>query len=313
MSSQAKFIPFPLYLLSGLPENLKYIIAYGIFNFSRNINYDLKSVYTQVMYVLYRGELPLNLKQKIDLLVDNQQLNLDHDYNGFNDDEFSPESEVEELMIAGQDDSNFEQSCIEFHQVRQAFKLLGKTGNIANTIKAAKKIEKEIAERAIIYGADASVMCNIDIALSYLNDDKNSFEIDLFRGYLAIKSILGSRDIIWTTKKIVVRRMIGAKDERVEAELLKFPELKAIYKKYLIRYHIDRLFDQLVSRNFIKGKFGAKKMMFFSNKYSTSEMAEPAKELLLRFNSRDKRNAQKQSERKTREKLRLLLNDAGKK
>lgn len=66
MAKDAKYIPFPLYHFSGLPGNLDEIFDYGILKFARMAEYaDLSTVYRQVLYDYYRGNLPASLLRKL--------------------------------------------------------------------------------------------------------------------------------------------------------------------------------------------------------------------------------------------------------
>ena len=50
MSTTPKYIPFPLFLIGGLPNNLNEIFNYGIYNFAMRLKPEaLEVVYTQVL------------------------------------------------------------------------------------------------------------------------------------------------------------------------------------------------------------------------------------------------------------------------
>lgn len=97
MNDNPKYIPFPLYLVSGLPENLNQIFNYGIYNFSKSISYpDLSAVYSQIIYEYYRGQLPTVLLTTIERLIKQDLFVPDEDYNGFSSDgsEFNPQEGI---------------------------------------------------------------------------------------------------------------------------------------------------------------------------------------------------------------------------
>ncbi|QEM05025.1 hypothetical protein DIU31_016425 [Mucilaginibacter rubeus] len=131
MAKDAKYIPFPLYLISGLPGNLDEIFDYGISKFAKMVEYtDLSTAYRQVLYTYYRGNLPAPLLRKINFLAEEEAFIPDEDYNGFTGDgqEFNPETGMDEFTQAGEQDEDFRQACIDYWQMQQAMKILKLNG-----------------------------------------------------------------------------------------------------------------------------------------------------------------------------------------
>jgi len=154
MSAEPKYIPFPLFLISGLPDNLNEIFDYGIYKFAMNMQpKGMDVVFTQVLYAFYRQELPPSIKKKLDSLIRKELFTPDEDYNGFVGmaGEFYPETGIDELATAGRQDLEFATNCVQFWQMRQALSILNIKGSIDPIIRSATTIQKQVDQRALIH------------------------------------------------------------------------------------------------------------------------------------------------------------------
>lgn len=309
MAEQPKYISFPLFLISGLPGNLSSIFDYGILRFASTIVCaDMSVAYKQVLYAYYRGGLPRSLQHMIDELVENDRFLPDDDFNGFNGDTFDPETGLEEFAAAGVDDPAFADACLEFWQLRQAMDILKiSSKDWDQLVRSARLIQATVDKREKESGKDVSVMISLELIFSYYKEKKTAYEIDLLRGYLAIKSILGNKRITGTTKEFILTRMVGARKKDLLSSFLKDKGLKKIYDHYGKRYHMDKLLAELLARGFIKGKLAFQRRIYLSNHYATEELPEAVAELLSKNNNKVKRDKNAAIEKEARAKLSALL------
>ena len=67
--------------------------------------------------------------------------------------------------------------------------------------------------------------------------------------------------------------MIGAKNKEALQEAIKNKSLNAIYAKYINRYWIDKLLNELLIKNFISSKVGFKRKLYISTTMNNNELA----------------------------------------
>lgn len=107
--------------------------------------------------------------------------------------------------------------------------------------------------------------------------------MDLLRGFLATKSILGKKPLTATTKRAIAMRMIGAKNDKVLHGLLENDQLKALYDKYLQRYHIDKLLDELVGRGLLHPNLAIIGVYFYQRRLPLSNYPKPSVKCSLKI------------------------------
>lgn len=293
MSKDARYVPFPLFLIADLPGNLNDVFDYGIFKFARTIEAsDLNTVYRQVLYGYYRGKLTGILAGKIGKLVERDIFIPDEDYNGFSGDgrEFAPDTGIDEFMEAGENNADFKETCIEYWQVHQAMSVLRINGSLDGIISSARKTQKKVDEWEKKWGKDVTVMMSIAMMFEYYKKPKSEYEIDLLKAFLGIKSILGNKQLVGTTKDYVLLRMTGARKKDLLPDLLGKPGIKQLHNKYSRRYQTDKLLSELVSRGFITGKLAFNRRIYVSTHYTIDELPEAIFELLSKNNSKIKRD-----------------------
>ncbi len=311
MAKDAKYIPFPLYLISGLPGNLDEIFDYGISKFAKMVEYtDLSTVYRQVLYTYYRGNLPASLLRKINFLAEEEAFIPDEDYNGFTGDgqEFNPETGMDEFTQAGEQDEDFRQACIDYWQMQQAMKILNLNGGDIDTMMvSAAKTQRAIDDWEKKGGRDVTVMMSINMMFEFYHKTKTPYEIDLLRAFLSIKSIIGNKELVGTTKDYILTRMTGARKKDLLPQTLKKAGIKAMYDTYSKRYQIDKLLSELLARGFITGKLAHNRRIYVSTHYTTAELPEAVHQLLLRNNTKIKRDRNAVIEQDARAKLKALI------
>lgn len=125
-------------------------------------------------------------------------------------------------------------------------------------IKTFNKISKEVRQFESLFNKDALVMLSVEMALDYLKNDKPHRDWELLRGFLAIKSLQGSKSMVATHKADIQQRMVGAKSEKVLNQFLNDKSTKVaskkLYKKFTGRYFGDQLIKDLFHKRFIQSK-----------------------------------------------------------
>lgn len=245
MSKENRYIQFPLHLLPELIFNtdnaINEILCYGIYNFSKKLQNDLIPAITQFLYFYYRkkNNVPYDLMELMDYYVSQGKIDLDEDYNGFHDDKFKPEYEINQIVEIVKNDSDFESKIIEFHNILISTKYLTeKTNNPANILKNGKETENRIKEK------EPFVSVKIDLLFSFFSKDKEDYEKIQLVAYLAIRSIIGKKEYVKTNMPYILCRMNGFSTKKEIPEDLKNHQ-KELFEKYSIRYHREKLITDL--------------------------------------------------------------------
>jgi len=235
-----RYFQFPLFLLRDLFIDkytaLNSIIQYGLYSFSVRVHPSMNDVTKQLMYCYYRkkSDLPKDLLKKVQSYVDNGELDLNGDYEGFGDEGFNPEVEIEQLLEIFNFDINFKDKAIEFYKIRQAFIYLGIKGNIEKSLEIGKKIHDKIPK------GEPMPMINKTQLFDFRDNEKSEFDLMLFAVNIGIRSIIGQNTNRFTNKKMILSRAFGYKSTKCLPETM--PEL---FSKYSQRHHIDRVLRKL--------------------------------------------------------------------
>lgn len=315
MDKQYSYIYFPLCLLtkvhvSGLPKDaMSDILDYGIVQYSKQFNYlseyisfDLFEVYRQIMYVFYKDEdkLAFEIKEWIYELIEDDSLCPNYDYKGFSDNEFIVDEETDAMHNAWDSELEKQEVCIRFYQMRQAMKSLSLTGNLDAIWRNYLKVSDELKLFEKLNGSDALVSIKTDLIMDFYKNDKIDYEYELFTAFCAIKSIIGSKKYASTNKLFIVKRMLGAKNNKVFESILNDKKtgrkLKVVFDKYTKRYHIDKLISTLLNRKFLSSKIAMKgeRNIYLSSSLTYEELAI---ELGKKPNIKSKNEANKQKEK----------------
>ncbi len=240
--SDERYLQFPLCLIRDFftdkERAINDIITYGIYCYSKKVNYSLEEVSRQVMYGYYRGGLTHELKRVLERYIVDAQIEIDEDYNGFNGKTFNPETEIEQILHLFEADSNFKALAIEYFQIKEAFEFLEFNRNFDNCLKKGKQIEKQIPL------GNPFPMINKELLLNFRKNDKTEFEIAQFLAYISIRSILGTKSYCRTNKAMIVSRMFGYASKNHLPNKMN-PRLQNLYEKYSNRYHIDKVIQNL--------------------------------------------------------------------
>lgn len=212
------YINFPLCLLIETYENpdrgWNRILNYGIVAFAKKFKYEIKEVGRQLMYCYYRDKrsIPWKLLQQLEDYIEDGDLEIDEDYNGFGPDGFDPFEAFDcELFDLFEEDQVFKEQAILFYQVRQVLKLGGlqaKNGVIDSIVRLHHEAASFIEDFESKFGADAMVGVKVDLIFQARD---NKVDRDIFRAYVAVKSLLGKKKYVASNKPAILTRMVGCK------------------------------------------------------------------------------------------------------
>jgi hypothetical protein len=248
---EIKYLQFPLSMLPELVFNtqatITKIISYGIYRYSQNVlekkEVDIEKALKQFLYYYYRKNdyLPEKLLQKMQTYISEESFNLDTDYNGFHNESFVPESDIDSLIAIIKIDSDFKSEILEFYWFYRAscFFKQEKKFTPKQILKIGSEVSSEIKPKEPI------VSCKLDHLEDFYNNDKDEYEKIQLISFLAIKSILGAKKLWVKTNKIhIVCRMMGYSSLKELPKIYSENEYK-LFNTYTHRYHIDKLIRTL--------------------------------------------------------------------
>lgn len=257
-----RYIQFPLCLLMetykdpGAGFNL--IVRFGIVNYAKSFKYSIEEVGKQLMYCYYREKniLPDSLLKQMQRYIDSDKLTIDEDYYGFTSGSFEPLDYTTELLGLFESDQEFKESAILTYQIRQAVSKknlnisIGNINSVISDYERGNRIRQEFESK---FGADVMPGIKSKMLFEFRDSDK---DLDLFRAFVAIKSIIGRNTFATTNKPAILSRMIGCKSKAAFEYYTtdKKNRNKAILptvEKYGKKYHMDKLLIQLMERKFI--------------------------------------------------------------
>lgn len=312
MTDQPRYIQVPLFLLNNIEKDLCEIFDYGIYLYAKQLKLkNMSNVFRQVMYLYYHDKIGPCLKKKLDVYIIQGELTPQRDYKGFNtgDREFDSELQIEELRDICLKDAYLNEDLILYSKLKKAFEFLAVDASYETIIKNGKEYDTKRAVHEKQYGGQPIAMFNLKILWQFYKSEKTPYEQELLKAYLAIKSLIGKESFAETTQAAIAMRMIGAKDENVLADFLKTNKNKALYEKYCKRYHIEKLFDNLLGRGFIKSKFSFGRRTYISTTLSFVELPKAVFEKKLKRNGSLKHLENQKKERSARTQYQKLINN----
>jgi len=286
-----RYIQFPLCLLQETYSNpnngLSMIISYGLVYYATKFKYEIREVARQLMYCYYRkqGIIQDRLLERIEEYIQSGQLTIDEDYNGFDGLEFNPENEINELLKFFESDSQFKDDTILRYQIAQSAGFLCiNIGSMDGTIKRYKEGLEIKNKFEQVYGPDCMPMIKPTQVFDFRDSGK---DLELFRAYIGIKSLIGQKKFVITTRNVILMRMLGCKsNESLQAFISKNKDARDLYDKYnrsekALRYHFDKLFDKLLASGFLQSKIferSVSRKIFLSTTLTHDQLA---KEIIL--------------------------------
>jgi hypothetical protein len=305
------YIQFPLCLLQltyGAPEKgLSIILNFGIVNYGLKFKYDIKEVARQLMYCYYRNNLMIQipLYKTLQRYIHEGLITIDEEFDGFDFNGFNPE--IDKLIRLFETDIEFRDASILRWQIDKAASLLNiRLGSMDVAIKEYTEGLNFLVNFEVKYGAD----CWPGVKPSQLMEFRDSGkDIDLFRAYIGIRSLIGRNNYIATTKKVILMRTLGCKNDKAMQEFLKVHKpAKAIYDKFTrsdnaLRYNFQKLFEILIERGFLKSKVFERtvsRKIFLSIEFTYDQLADE----IIKFY---KKRSSKKNEQQAREKIRASI------
>ena len=282
------YVQFPLCLLmetyTNAKEGLNLIASFGVVNFAKSFKYEIKEVGRQLMYSYYREKelMPDDLMNTMENYIDNGELTMDPDYCGFDGHgiSFDPLKYDCELLDLFEADQNFKDDAILLYQIRQVrgkdflnLDIKSMTGLLEGYETGIKKRKDFEAQ----FGPDAMASVKIQHLFEFRDSGK---DLDLFRAYIAIKSIIGTKDFAESNKLAIASRMIGCKskeafDHYTTQKINKNSKIMETVNKYSKRYHMDNLLLELAERKFIMHlSIKECRIMYFSKFMEPEELAK---------------------------------------
>ena len=245
------FILIPLPILRDLiieKNTINRMYYIGIFYTSRKIEISEYNAFKDLVYCIYRTieELPDSILQEYNRM---DEFPYDEDYNGFGNEEFLPELEIEYLNDYSKENPSFYDLVLEWYRVRQTFAMLNlKTDTVKYTLDTVNRCRKVYNFKGCPFVLlNATVMSNIYNARENMNSDERA----VWAMYMGISSIIGDKDFAQTTSDMIKCRMFGARNKEELELLLKNRALKKVYDKYTTKHQYNKLLNIIQDRNMI--------------------------------------------------------------
>lgn len=276
-----RYIQFPLCLIRETYKDAKkgfnLILCYGIVKYASKIEYKMNRVTEQLIYDFVRNPGILHDYTLKRLKAAGKDLSIDSSASdasnpGFNiDGEYEPSNEAKTsiLNLLESDNRLMAEAILNYQYHKAAKDLKIKVYNneaLTRGYKEASEIQKGFESR---FGKDAMPFCKPDLVLDFRDKDQN--QIDLFRGFIGIYSMIGFRQFISSNKPAVLSRMIGCKSKEAFEYYKDDKTLSPTVKKYSGRYQMDKLILALAERGFIMYLSKEKVSTIYFSKYMNPE------------------------------------------
>lgn len=293
-------------------EGLNIILDFGIVHFARKCEYDLEQVGKQLLYAYHNKKriMQADLKRLMKKYANSEELLVDLDYRGFDGDGkiFDPlEYSGESLSKLFESDLNFKEMAILRYQIEQVEGLSNiRDFNIDSTINNYEKGLAHLKTFETKFGADCTPMIKPSQIIDFRDSGK---ELDLFRAYIGIRSLIGQHKYVLTTRNVILMRMLGCKsNDALQGFISSDKEAKKVYEMYsrsekALRYNFDKLFAGLLSKGFLKSKIYERKIsrkIFLSITMSYDELTDAIIEFSRQRNF-------KKDEQKAKDKIRATI------
>lgn len=231
---------------------LNIMLCFGIVKFAQKQNHSIDEVARQLMYAYYRKRhlIQDRLYDTMTDFIDEGSLTTDEDYNGFSGATFYPDDSINELKLLFESHSDFKEAAILRYQIAQAADFLNiSLGNIDHTIKEYKKGLSLKDRFEAIYGADCCPGVKPSQIFEFRDTPK---DINIFRAYIGIKSLIGHNNYVSTHKSVILSRMLGCKsNDSLKAFLKANKTANKVYEMYSGRKRMNNLLFELMERGFV--------------------------------------------------------------
>lgn len=247
MEDKQKYFFVPIQMLRGLhtdkKKTLRDCAMYGVFSLTQTKKVTSKEERTfvkQFVYAYYNepDTMTMELAEKMEQYIDEGMFHADADHKGFaagKGRKLNVDSEIHELERIFEDDQEFRDMVVMFGKAKDAFQFYGMKKDFRDIFTWGMEMEKQIPPKSPM------VMIGQDKLREFFEDDtKTEFEIMTFAIYLAIRSILGTDKMKFTTKDMILARAFGFRNIK---ELKKNPP--DLYEKYSKRYWMDKCLGEI--------------------------------------------------------------------
>ena len=247
MEDKEKYFFVPIQLLRGLADDTKETLLncahYGVYSLTETkkvTNKEERTFIEQFIYSYYNefDSLTMELAEKMEQYIDEGMFHADADHKGFRAGKgrkLNVDGEIAELERIFEDDQEFKDMVINFGKAKDAYQFYGMKKDFRDIFMWAREMEKNIPPKSPM------VMIPQKKLREFFEDDtKTEFEIMTFAIYLAIRSILGTEKMKFTTKDMILARAFGFRNIK---EMKKNPP--DLYEKYSKRYWIDKCLGEI--------------------------------------------------------------------
>jgi len=212
-----KYILFPLPLLQEIFKKPKTgfrdIFYYGIYRSALTIKIHTTDAIRQAIYCYYQGGLTASLTERFHML---DLEDMDSGYEGFDPcGHFNPEEEMRKIV--DRNDPELMEEIKEFYYLYLIKKVLKLRFSIEEVIHNYYTYNGLYSH---FYGQPL-VMIATKTMLEFTFHEKTEFEKVLFAAYAGIRSMIGRKQFIKTTKEMIFCRMYGAKNKNALSSILK--------------------------------------------------------------------------------------------
>jgi len=303
------YIQFPNCLLmetyqEDIESGLRLILRYGLMHYASKLKYDIQEVARQTAYYYYRKKeiLQSSITDRIKEAISKKQFTIDEDHEGFQGQGSESSQNIQELTRLFDIDPGFRDECILHYQIHLATSdnqlsvRVASNDSIIESFRSAEHIKQDFENK---FGPDAFPSCKTDMIFDFIRDPG---EIDLFRAYIGILSLIGQRKFISTSKPVILSRMLGCKSKAAFEYYSGNPLFRETVLKYSKRYQMDKLLMSLAEKKFI---------MYLARKHESivyvSRYMEPD-DLAGMINSNRESNGLRRKQREALELLNTKLN-----
>lgn len=270
-----KYILIPLPVMQEIFKKPKNgfidIFNVGIYTVAEKIKITDNNAFKQLIYCYYREKKGLTpyLLSKMEDLVSNEIIVIDEDYNGFNNFEFNPEQEIDCLIEYINTDTTSYSKIIEFAKLRQVKTTLNMSFDIDSISNTYSIYQKEYNHfKGMPY---ASI--KTELMFSFM-ENKSDFQKAVFAMYAGIRSLIGNKDYVCTTRDMIICRMFGAINKESLEAILKDKKVMFAYNTFSNRYQFEKILNYLLARNFLSSKIAYNKRTYLSCTLSNKQLAD---------------------------------------
>lgn len=163
-----------------------------------------------------------------------------------------------------------------------SYRLLLNWGLFWNSKNGVQSVLQQSEAEINLYESKFMKDVSVNISVKYIHLLVNEqISVEQFCTICAIKSLIGTKLYIATTKETIKRRIFGCKNT---SSLTQFcaesPEIAKKVERLTKRYHFDKLLNSILDEGYLKGRLGKQRRLVLSFKIPTKDL-----ELYMRVSS----------------------------